>query len=77
MVSYRPDRLAAPVLAALERCLLTRLSEPEAVQAVRQKFNMEESPADIPRGYVWLCGPRLVRLRSNARRVPHIRHLYK
>ena len=43
MVSYRPDRLATPVLAALERCLLTRL----------------------------------VRLRSNARRVPHIRHLYK
>ncbi len=77
MVSYRPDRLAAPVLAALERCLLTRLSEPEAVQAVRQKFNMEESPADIPRGYAWLCGPSRVRLRSNARRVPHIRHLYK
>ncbi|MCB0162929.1 MAG: HAD hydrolase family protein [Anaerolineae bacterium] len=77
-VSYRPDQLAEPVLAALDRCLLTRLSAPETIQALRQKFNFsEESLAHIPRGHVWLCGEHMVRLLPNARRVPHIRHLYK
>ena len=37
----------------------------------------EESPANISWGYAWLCGQRLVRMRPNARRIPHIRHLYK
>lgn len=77
-ISYRPDRLAGPVLEALDHVLLTRLSEPEGVQAVRQKFSiMHESLADIPMGYAWWCSQHLVHLRSNARRVPHIRHLYK
>lgn len=77
-VSYRPDQLAEPVLAALDRCLLTRLSTPETTQALRQKFNFpEESLAHIPRGHVWLCGEHMVQLLTNARRVPHIRHLYK
>lgn len=66
------------MLEALDHVLLTRLSEPEGVQAVRQKFSIQlESPADIPMGYAWLCNQRLVRLRSNARRVLHIRHMYK
>ena len=49
-ISYRPDRLASPVLEALNRCLLTRLSEPEALQAVHQMFSSQlpDSPADIP-----------------------------
>jgi hydroxymethylpyrimidine pyrophosphatase-like HAD family hydrolase len=78
-VSYRPDRLAVPVLKALNYHLLTRLSEPEAVQTVRQTLGplLEESPAHIAPGYAWLCGQRLVRLRSNGRRVLHVRHLYK
>jgi hydroxymethylpyrimidine pyrophosphatase-like HAD family hydrolase len=78
-ISYRPDRLASPVLEALHRCLLTRLSEPEAIQTVRKVFSSQlpDSPADIPRGYAWLCHERLVLLRPSARRVPHIRHLYK
>ncbi len=78
-ISYRPDRLASPVLEALHRCLLTRLSEPEAIQAVHQVFSgqLPDSPADIPRGYAWLCHEHLVLLRPSARRVPHIRHLYK
>lgn len=78
-VSYRPDRLTSQVLAELDHCILTRMSQSEAVEIVRQLFaGVEEmSVADIPRGYACLCGERAVRLRPNARRVPHIRHLYK
>jgi hydroxymethylpyrimidine pyrophosphatase-like HAD family hydrolase len=78
-VSYRPDRLVGDVLAALDQCILTRLREPEAAQALRQTKNHvpEVSLADIPRGHAWLCGQPVARLRPNARRVPHIRHLYK
>lgn len=79
LVSYRPDRLASQVLAALDQCILTRLSEPEAIQAVRQTVDCipATSLADLPRGHAWLCGRHMVRLRPNARRVPHIRHLHK
>jgi hydroxymethylpyrimidine pyrophosphatase-like HAD family hydrolase len=79
VVSYRPDRLTTEVLAALDRCILARLSEPEAAQAVGQTIGgfPETSLEDIPTGHVWLCGRRMVRLRPNARRIPHIRHLYK
>jgi hydroxymethylpyrimidine pyrophosphatase-like HAD family hydrolase len=78
-ISYRPDRLAAQVLAALDHCIVTRLSQPEAMQAVRQILGCVPavSLADTPRGHAWLCGQRVVHLRPNARRVPHIRHLYK
>lgn len=77
-VSFRPDQVAGPVLAALDRCLLTRLREPAAVQAVRRWFyGVEESLVTIPRGYARLSGERLARLRSNIRRVPHVRHLHK
>ena len=78
-VSYRPDRLANQALTALDRCILTRLSQPEAVQTVHQMLrHVPEAPlADIPQGHAWLRGHRTVRLRPNARRVPHIRHLYK
>jgi hydroxymethylpyrimidine pyrophosphatase-like HAD family hydrolase len=78
-VSYRPDRLFHQVLAGLDQCIFTRLSEAEAAQALRRtsKCSLDVSLADIPRGYAWLCGQRAVRLRPNARRIPHIRHLYK
>jgi hydroxymethylpyrimidine pyrophosphatase-like HAD family hydrolase len=79
-VSYRPDRLDNLVLERLNNCLLTRLTEPEAVRTVCRVAGHslgEESPANINRGYAWLCGQRLVRLHPNARRIPHIRHLYK
>jgi hypothetical protein len=78
-VSYRPDRLTSEVLAALDRCILTRLSEPEAAKALRHAIDgvPKASLEDIPRGHAWLCGQRIVRLRPNARRVPHVRHLYK
>jgi hydroxymethylpyrimidine pyrophosphatase-like HAD family hydrolase len=78
-VSYRPDRLVGDVLAKLDHCILTRLRDPEAAQALGQMANQipEVSLADIPRGHAWLCGQRVARLRPNARRVPHIRHLYK
>ena len=79
-VSYRPDRLDNLVLERLNNCLLTRLTEPEAVQTVCRVAGHsfgEEIPANINRGYAWLCGQRLVRLHPNARRIPHIRHLYK
>lgn len=78
-VSYRPDRLACGLLAGLDQCIATRLSEPEAAQALHQtpSCNAEAPLADIPRSYALLCGQQVVRLRPNARRVPHIRHLYK
>ncbi|MGD8819995.1 MAG: HAD hydrolase family protein [Anaerolineae bacterium] len=79
LVSYRPDRLADEFLAALDLCILTRLAESEAARALRRTTNcaVGASVARIPRGFAWLCGQRVVRLRPNARRVPHIRHLYK
>jgi hydroxymethylpyrimidine pyrophosphatase-like HAD family hydrolase len=78
-VSYRPDRLVSQLLAGLDQCIFTRLSEAEAIQALCEttKFTLEAPLANTPRGYAWLCGQRVVRLRPNARRVPHIRHLYK
>ena len=78
-VSYRPDRLIGEVLATLDHCILTRLRDPEAAQALGQMANQipEVSLADIPRGHAWLCGQHVARLRPNARRIPHIRHLYK
>jgi len=79
VVSYRPDRLAKGVLQVLDHCILTRLRQPEAVQAVCQTFDHtpQVSLADIPRGHAWLCGNSVVRLCPSARRVPHVRHLYK
>jgi hypothetical protein len=78
-VSYRADRLAGFVLAALNHHLLTCVSEPKALQTVGQALQprLEKSPSDTPPGYVMLSGQRLVRLCSNSRRVPHIHHLYK
>jgi HAD superfamily hydrolase (TIGR01484 family) len=77
-VSYRPDRLANPVLQSLDHIVLTRLSEPEAIQALQRVSDVQNlSPDAIPQGYIWLCGNQVVRLRSSARRVPHIRHLHK
>jgi hypothetical protein len=78
-ISYRPDRLVSRVMEALDHCILTRLSNPEAVQALCQTtyHAPQGSWADIPQGYAWLCGQGVVRLLPNARRVPHIRHLYK
>jgi hydroxymethylpyrimidine pyrophosphatase-like HAD family hydrolase len=78
-VSYRPDQLAGAVLAALNHHLLTHLSAPKALQTVGQALRpqLKRSPSDTPPRHVLLSGQYLVRLRSNSRRVGHIRHLYK
>jgi hydroxymethylpyrimidine pyrophosphatase-like HAD family hydrolase len=78
-VSYRPDRLSRHIMKALDQCIVTRLSEPETAQCLRRRTNciLETSLSDTPCGYAWLCGQRVVRLRPNARRIPHIRHFYK
>ena len=78
-VSYRPDRIAQPILHALDHCLLARLSNPEAIEAVQPVVNTPsvETLTATPDGHVWLCGEQLVRLRSSGRRIPHVRHLYK
>jgi hypothetical protein len=78
-VSYCPGRLAEGLLAALDHCIVTRLSQPESVQTVERMLgHPPPTPlADLPRGRAWLSGEQVVRLRPNARRVPHIRHLYK
>lgn len=80
-VSYRPDRLEPKVLGFLHHCLLTQLTEPEAVRAVREQcqechlrdMNLE----DVPQGSVILGSGRMARLRPAIRRFPHIRHLFK
>jgi hypothetical protein len=79
VVSYRPDRLNRELLAGLDQCVVTRLSEPEAIRALRQatKGCLDAAPVDTPHGYAWLRGEQMLRLRPSARRVPHIRHLYK
>lgn len=81
VVSYRPDRLDPAVLHSLQHCLLTRLTEVEAVRVVREHCEGcgldEVNIGEIPTGSVLLCGGPIVRLRPATRRVPHIRHLYK
>lgn len=80
-VTYRPDRLDSAVLNSVHHCLLTRLTEQDAVGAVRKHCgecglngaNLEE----IPVGSALLCGGQIVRLRPAIRRIPHVRHLYK
>lgn len=78
-VSYRPDWLVKPVLNALNQCLITHLSEPKASDTIKtlDATLSEEVMQSMSRGQVWLRGQGLVRLLSTARRVPHIRHLYK
>lgn len=81
LVSYRPDRIDQAVLQALHHCLLTRLTEPEAVRAVRHFCRDcdtdETAMKEIPVGAALMCGGPLVLLRSAIRRVTHVRHLFK
>lgn len=80
-VSYRPDRMDGQVLKTIHHCLVTRLTEPEAIQAMLahcQDCGMSDTNfAAIPTGSAFLCGGPVVQLRPAMRRVPHIRHLYK
>lgn len=81
VVTYRPDRLDSTILKAVHHCLLTRLTDPEAVKGVREhcgdcEFN-EPNLGEIPAGSALLCGGQMVQLRSAIRRIPHVRHLYK
>jgi hypothetical protein len=81
VVSYRPDRLSSDVLHALHHCLLTRLTDPQAVAVVREQSGQRGLPVadleNIASGSALLCSGEIVRLRPSVRRVPHIRHLYK
>jgi hydroxymethylpyrimidine pyrophosphatase-like HAD family hydrolase len=79
LVSYRPDWLPETVLSRLDHYILTAIGEPEPQQTTRRVFNIpsEVSLGNIPAQHVLLSGERLVRLRQSARRVQHIRHLYK
>jgi hypothetical protein len=78
-VTYRPDRLSAEVLEGLNRCIVTRLSEPESVESLAARFPVPCAGvlAETPNGAVWLTGEQMVRLQTAHRRVPHIRHFYK
>ncbi len=77
-VSYRPDWLAPAILRSLNSCLLTQLTNPEAIAAIQRVIgNPCDTPADIPQGYVWMCERCVVQLRTYRRRITHIRHLYK
>lgn len=79
LVSYRPDWLPESVLAKLNQYIVTAIGEPDAQQITRQTFNIpsETSLGDIPAQHVLISGEQLVQLRQSARRVQHIRHLYK
>lgn len=80
-VSYRPDRVDPAVLRLIHHCLLTRLTDLEAIRMVREHCGDcgldQANPGDIQAGSVLLCGGQVVRLRPAIRRIPHIRHLYK
>jgi len=81
VVSYRPDRIATAVMRALHQCLLTRLTDPDAMQGVRAHCKEcgtnQVDIGTIPTGFALLCGGPIVQLRPAIRRVPHVRHLYK
>jgi hypothetical protein len=78
-VSYRPDRLAEPVLRSLGHCVLARMSEVEAIEAVGRFMAVPPAAAlaEGPPGRVWLCGSQPVALTGGPRRVTHRRHFYK
>lgn len=78
-VSYRPDRLEEQVLDALTCCLVSRLTDEEALAAISSITQLPDATAlaQTPNSHIWLCGQQQVRLRPSARRIPHIRHLYK
>jgi hypothetical protein len=78
-VSYRPDRLDEQVLATIDHCLIARVTDEEVTKAIARITQLPpaESLAHTPNSHIWLCGQRQIRLRPSARRVPHIRHLYK
>nr|MBI3613231.1 hypothetical protein [Nitrospirota bacterium] len=80
-VSYRPDRLDQAVLREMHHCLLTRMTEPESVQAVQTHCKTcgtdGVNMAALAPGSALLCGGPVVRLRPAIRRVPHTRHHYK
>lgn len=80
-VSYRPDRLDQAVLRGMHHCLLTRMTEPESVQAVQTHCATcgtgHVNVAALAPGSALLCGGPVVRLRPAIRRVPHVRHHYK
>ncbi|MBN1313110.1 MAG: HAD hydrolase family protein [Anaerolineae bacterium] len=79
LVSYRPDWLPKSVMTKLDQYIVTAMVEPEAQQTMRETFNIPSdlSLSDIPSQHILLNGEQLVRLRQSARRVQHIRHLYK
>jgi len=80
-VSYRPDRLDPAVLRLIHHCLLTRLTDLDAIRGVREHCGDcgldQANMGNIQAGCVLLCGGQVVRLRPAIRRIPHIRHLYK
>lgn len=79
IVSFRPEHIIRPVLEMLNHCILTCTSEPSSMQAVCQILPISPgvSLAEISPSHILLDGQRVLRLRSDARRVQHIRHLYK
>jgi hypothetical protein len=80
-VSYRPDRMEHSALKALHHCLLTRLTVDEAIKTICDipgacKLDPSAIKA-LPHGTALLDSGEMVTLKPGARRIPHIRHLYK
>lgn len=78
-VSYRPDRLSRAIRDRLDHLLVARLQDREAYGAISTTPGLPSASelAATPQGSFWLSGRRVVRLKTGARRVPHVRHLYK
>ncbi len=79
IVSYRPMLIAPDILAQLNCYLLTRIERTEEAQVLGAQVAIPSLArlATTPMGSIWLCEQTLVRLRPAARRIPHVRHLYK
>jgi hydroxymethylpyrimidine pyrophosphatase-like HAD family hydrolase/DNA-binding NarL/FixJ family response regulator len=92
VVSYRPSQLAGSLLDRLDHFLITRLSLPEEINAVRRRLKhcSDEVASAIPvlsKGQALLCGSsngrslgpisHFVRFNVGSRTIPHVRHLHK
>jgi hydroxymethylpyrimidine pyrophosphatase-like HAD family hydrolase len=62
LVSYRPSQIASALLSQLDHCMLTRLSLPEDIHAVKSLLNGNDGVSkvisqlpDLPVGQAYLC----------------------
>lgn len=92
LISYRPSQVAPALIAALDHCLLTRLTIPEDKAALQSILSRQEPSllAKLPTlslGQAYLCvkngglslspAQDMITFDVIKRTVPHVRHLHK